>query len=243
LKTMSPLAFSSSNSNSSHEAGFSLLELAIVLVILGLIGGASLPLLTAHISRVAIVKTRSNQDYALSAIAAYVEKNNRFPCPADPQVTGPGYGVAQNECRGQKAQGILPFKSLGMSEAFAKDGFKRLMTYVVDPDLTKKGIDIKIEKGGTLTVKQEGGESVLAPPQKEGGSPNCVALILISHGESGIGAFMGNGQATKMMGDSASPHKKENYDGNFVFVESSQTDDILRWESRDLFLKHYVWRK
>jgi hypothetical protein len=51
---------------------------------------------------------------------------------------------------------------------------------------------------------------------------------------------VGKGQSTKMGGQVSSPHKKENYDGNFIFMESSQSDDIFRWESRDLFLKHYV---
>ncbi|HLC17303.1 MAG TPA: hypothetical protein VJL89_13875, partial [Thermodesulfovibrionia bacterium] len=71
-------------------------------------------------------------------------------------------------------------------------------------------------------------------------NPNSVAILLISHGKSGIGAFIGKGQSGKIPGDKISPHKLENLDDNFTFIESSQTDDILRWESRDQFLKHYV---
>lgn len=240
LKIMSQRVFFSSSSKTSSQAGFSLLELAIVLVILGLIGGMSLPLLTAHISRTAVVKTRSHQDYALNAIAAYVEKNLRFPCPADPKMTGDGFGLAQLQCRGEKAKGILPFKTLGISEAYARDGFKRLMTYVVEPELAKKDTVLQKQEGGLITVKKEAGGFVLAAPQKGEPNPNYVALVLISHGESGIGAFVGKGQATKIMGESSFLHKQENWDENFTFIESSQTDDILRWESRDQFLKHYV---
>ncbi|MBL8676377.1 MAG: prepilin-type N-terminal cleavage/methylation domain-containing protein [Alphaproteobacteria bacterium] len=54
------------------EEGFSLLELSIVLIILGILGGLSLPFLTAQIQRAALVKTRFHQEYVLSAIAAYV---------------------------------------------------------------------------------------------------------------------------------------------------------------------------
>lgn len=231
---------SSSFNTNSHEAGFSLLELAIVLVILGLIGGLSLPLLMAQINRAATLKTHSHQEYALHAIAAYVEKNKRFPCPAEPHISGAGYGVAQVQCRGQKAKGILPFKTLGISEIYAKDGFKRLMTYGVEPELTKKDTTLQNEKGGFITVQKEGDESVIAPPLMGDKNPNYVALVLISHGESGIGAYHGSGQTIRNLSGSPSLHKRENFDENFIFIESSQTDDILRWESRDQFLKHYI---
>jgi len=240
LKIMKLPAPSSSNSKVSREAGFSLLEVAIVLVILGIIGGMSLPLLMAHLNRNTHLKTRSHQDYALNAIAAYVEKNRRFPCPADPQVTGPEYGAAQVQCRNQKAKGILPFKTLGIGEAYARDGFKRLMTYVIEPELTKKDTTLQNERGGFITVKNEEGESVLAVPLKDDRNPNAIAFVLISHGESGMGAYLGKGQVGKISGGTSSAHKRENFDDNFVFIESPQTDDILRWESRDQFLKHYV---
>ncbi|MBS0271417.1 MAG: prepilin-type N-terminal cleavage/methylation domain-containing protein [Proteobacteria bacterium] len=232
---------SCSNFKSSSEAGFSLLELAISLVVLGIIGGLSLPLLTAQINRSCIVKTRVYQDYALNAIAAYVEKNKRFPCPAEPQISGPGYGVAQIQCRGQKAKGILPFKTLGISEIYARDGFKRLMTYVIEPELAKKDTALQNERGGYITVNKEEGGPVIAPPLAGDRNPNCVALVLVSHGESGVGAYLGKGQPTRNLSGSSTPHKRENYDDNFIFIESHQTDDILRWESRDQFLKHYVY--
>lgn len=237
---MSPSVSSCSNFKSSSEAGFSLLELAIVLVILGIIGGLSLPLLTSQINRAGIVKTRLHQDYILSSIAAYVEKNKRFPCPAEPQISGPGYGVAQIQCRGQRAKGILPFKTLGISEIYARDGFKRLMTYVIEPELTKKDTALQNERGGYITINKEEGDPVMASTLAGDQNPNCVALVLISHGETGIGAYIGKGQSTRYLSGSSSSHKRENYDDNFIFIESHQTDDILRWESRDQFLKHYV---
>ena len=237
---MMRLVFSFSNFKSGSEEGFSLLEFSIVLIILGILGGLSLPLLTAQIQRTALVKTRSHQEYVLNAIAAYVEKNKRFPCPAVPQGIEAEYGVSQLHCRGQRAKGIIPFKTLGISEIYSQDGFKRLMTYVVEPEFAKVETALQNESGGYITLLREDGSTVLAPPLVTDRNPNSVALLLISHGESGSGAFIGKGQTGKILGNNVSPHKRENLDDNFTFIESSQSDDILRWESRDLFLKHYV---
>lgn len=222
------------------EEGFSLLELSIVLIIIGILGGLSLPLLTAQIQRAALIKTRSHQEYVLGAIAAHVEKNKRFPCPAAPQGIGNEYGVSQLHCRGQRAKGIVPFKTLGISEVYSQDGFKRLMTYIVEPEFAKVDTTLQNESGGYITLLREDGSNVLAPPLITDHNPNSVALLLISHGGSGIGSFIGKGQTGKIQGDNVSPHKRENLDDNFTFIESSQSDDILRWESRDQFLKHYV---
>lgn len=237
---MNPSASCSSSFKNSPEGGFSLLELAIVLVILGAIGGLAIPLLSAHMTRAAYLKTRSHQDYVLNAIAVFVEKNNRFPCPADPQLKGENFGVALESCRMEKAKGILPFKSLGISEIYARDGFKRFMTYVVEPELTKRQIKPSEESGGLIRINNEEGFSVLGSFKKTERNQNYIALVIISHGESGVGAYIGHGEMGKIVGHSLSPHKKENCDENFIFIENGQSDDILCWISRDQFLKHYV---
>lgn len=221
---MSLCAFFSFNSNSRIQAGFSLLELTIVLVILGILGGLSLPLLTTQLARSAILKTRSHQEYALQAIAAYIEKNQHFPCPADPQKKGPEFGIARAQCRGDKAKGILPFKTLGMSETYAKDGFKHFMIYAIEPELTKKDTTLENEPGGFITVKNEEGVSVIATPQKNDPSPNYVALVLISPGKR----------------ENNKPTLQGKQGNNLVFIENNPEGDILRWESRDVFLKHYI---
>lgn len=251
LKIMNPFVFCSSSykhytqslSKSprvSHEAGFSLLELAIVLVILGVLGGLAIPLLTAHMTRTAFLKTHSHQDYVMNALAVFVEKNRRFPCPAEPQATGANFGIAQESCRMEKAKGIIPFKTLGISEIYGRDGFKSLMTYVVEPELTKRHIKPHEESGGFITVKNEEGLPVLPSPKQTEKNQNYIAFVIISHGESRVGSYLGRGQVGRLVGHALSPHKRENCDDNFIFIESSQTDDNLRWESRDQFLKHYV---
>ena len=212
-------------SKTTPQAGFSLLELAIVLTVLGLIGSFSLPLLMAHMKRTALLKTKENQAYAVTAIAAFVEKNHRFPCPAIPAGKGSSFGVEQIPCRGDRAVGILPFRSLGISEQSARDGFKEFMVYGVEQELAKKMTALEKEQGGYLIVKNEEGNSVLASPHKANKNPNYVAFVLIGYGEKD---------------DKILPVFKKREQGGFEFNENPQTKAILRWESRDQFLKHYV---
>lgn len=175
----------------SSQSGFSLIEMAIVLMILGIVGGMSLHLVSAQFHRTAHLKTRDNQDYALTAIAAFVEKHRRFPCPADPKSTGLEYGLEPKErkCPAAKAEGILPFRTLGISEIFAKDGFKRWMTYVIDSNLADRDNENYMDTvvGKQITLHNEQAQPVVVDHSSR--LPNFVALLLISHGESGGGCF------------------------------------------------------
>lgn len=226
----------------SSEDGFSLIEVAIVLIIFGLVGGASLHMLTAFSHRQARLKTKEHQEYALQAIAAFVEHHHRFPCPADPRLTGMEAGLEPRErkCSGLKAEGILPFRTLGISEQFAKDGFKHWMTYVVDPNLADKDHihRIKSISGRQITVQTEHNLPVLVDHSTL--NPNFIAFVLISHGEGGEGAFRGHGSTERIPLSSPSIFKRENADGNFIFIDAPQSGDSLRWESRDHFFKQYV---
>lgn len=223
----------------SSQSGFSLLEISLVLIILGIVGGVSLHTLSAHLTHAAYAKTREHQDYALHAIAAFVERHHRFPCPADPKTIGENYGLEPRErkCPGSQAEGILPFRTLGMGEKFAKDGFNHWITYVVDSNLADKDHEAHIETvtGKQIILQNEYHQLVLVDPAPR--TQNFIAFLLISHGKSGIGAFVGG---TRLFSSTASPHKKENCDRNFIFIDSPQTDDIIRWESRDHFFKHYL---
>lgn len=70
--------------NCKHERGFSLIEMAIVMVILGaLIGGLLMPLSTQRdVSNRKAVETQL--DEIRNALMGYVLLNGRFPCPSEP---------------------------------------------------------------------------------------------------------------------------------------------------------------
>src|ERR687896_2708612 len=68
------------------QGGFTLLELAIVLFIVGLIAIGGLKTASALRENVGISETSKRLDTLVMALQTFLMKNNRLPCPADPKL-------------------------------------------------------------------------------------------------------------------------------------------------------------
>lgn len=125
------------------QAGFSLIEIAIVLGILGLLlslfAGMSTNLISQH--RRELTRTRlANIDTALTL---FVSQYKRLPCPADGTqdsanalaglenaVTGP-----PRTCTSNQRNGVLPWRAVGLAASDIEDGWGGRFTYRVGPEL------------------------------------------------------------------------------------------------------------
>lgn len=137
------------------QRGFTLLEMAIVMVIIAIgISGATLGL-TVYTHGQNVDKTRVKMDKILDSLAVYVQRNYRLPCAADPRGDTPDtMGMearytyclspttsvvptspnAQEMYRGM--DGIVPYRTLGLKEDDVKDAWGRYITYRPAPNLT-----------------------------------------------------------------------------------------------------------
>lgn len=181
--------------------GFSLIETAFVLLIAGIIAGLTFPLLSAtrQLERQKI--TQNNQESLLHALAGYVLKYNHLPAPSMPESEGKGYC---NSLEKSVCVGIIPYQDLGISEAAAKDGYGNWFTYVVGAKLTGAGGTnnygsdvISMQKNSFCQISSSGinlttlaKKPVLEPAEKiTEHDKDHIAVILISHGPKGSGAF------------------------------------------------------
>lgn len=115
-------------------SGMTLVEVAIVLAILGILGGVSLPILTKQLAMKRVLKSKENQEKVLNSLAIFVLHHGRLPCPAKPSKEG----EALKRCdSSNQAIGLVPYETLGLSKAEASDGSKRTLTYMVEPALTR----------------------------------------------------------------------------------------------------------
>ncbi len=101
-------------------SGFSLIEIAVVLIILGLIGGMAFPSLKAMLDWQKAATTAQNQEKILYALAGYAIKNKSLPYAANPL-------NPQERSQGiiRRRRGIVPYADLGLPEGMAKDGYQR----------------------------------------------------------------------------------------------------------------------
>lgn len=138
------------------KRGFTLVEMAFVMVVIGLVMLTVLPAL--QVARVAAQAeaTNANLRSLMTATAAYVQANGCLPCPANPATTGSNFGrvglsassTACGSCA--EAEGIAPFVSLGLPASIAHDGWGHWISMRVDPALT--------------TLQTTSGTSVFVPP-------------------------------------------------------------------------------
>lgn len=206
---------------------FSLLEIAIVLIIVGLISSLTFPILTASLEAGRRQKTENHKERLFYCLAGYVLQNGHLPCPG--QLSDLPLGSAREKCL-ENHVGIIPFKTLGINQETAKDGFGNWFTYAVNPALTSphlRPIHDPLAEATFCTVKTtslslldspESGQEVLAPT-----ATDHLALVLISHKRQDPSFF-----------------EKITMDPIFMLNEEQGSSQQLYWVSRNNLLAMYA---
>jgi prepilin-type N-terminal cleavage/methylation domain-containing protein len=97
----------------SSQQGFSLVELAVVMAIVGLLLGGALFTLSAQIEQRNFEETRRRLDQARELLLSYAMVNGRLPCPATATSSGEEAPVGGGTCTTNYA-GWLPGRTLGL---------------------------------------------------------------------------------------------------------------------------------
>ncbi len=99
--------------NRKHFNGFSLVEMSIVLIVIGILGFFSIKFLSQIGTQTLNQQFKNDLERADSAIIGFVFANNRLPCP---DISGNG----QEECAVNNRQGSLPIVTLGIESTIQK---------------------------------------------------------------------------------------------------------------------------
>jgi len=120
-------------------AGFTLVEMALVLLIVGLLAAVFLPATNTMLENSRRKETRAKLEALEQAMVRFVMANGRLPCPADGSLA-PGnaeQGLEQPH-PGTAActvpaltNGVVPWRTLGLAQGDATDAWNTLVTYRV----------------------------------------------------------------------------------------------------------------
>ncbi|MGE3474410.1 MAG: type II secretion system protein [Rhodospirillaceae bacterium] len=234
--------------------GFSLIEMAIVLVVIGLILSGGLMAITPVLQGTKATETNVRLDLIEKALVLYTIRNGCLPCPANGDLaTSAGlaegstaYSAGCQTCAAlTTGSGVVPWGALGLSQKDAMDGWGNRISYVVTGALTQTSTSMNrtgsTYPAGTLDLN----DSVTI------GTPltTAAAYVLISHGNDGRGARTSSG-TTIAAPDAANVVQYNNtrgscdsagtlcYQGDLVGISGTgEYDDIVRWRTAPLIIQ------
>lgn len=216
--------------NPDSKRGFTLVEMTVVLVIVGLLLSGLLIPLSAQITQRNRTETERYLDEAREALMGYALINKYLPCP-DSKATPDGLedtrvaGVCPDDT------GILPWQTLGIQST---DSWNRYFGYSVTSAYSNSATTFTLTTPATRTVL---GESDTL-------TSSAVAVVF-STGANGFGAKSPNGDMTAP----TSADELENSDGNSTFVSHTPTgtsgssdefDDQVTWVPQPVLANRMV---
>ena len=178
----------------NNKSGFTLIEISIVIIIIGLSFAAAIQSYHLWLKKHAMDTTQSRISKIESAVETFVQDNGYLPCPA-PRVAynDPGYGVA-TDCATAPATGTasdtgrdgrnvrigaVPIRTLGLKNEYIQDGWRNNFTYATTEELSVNGTTFS-NTLGAIEVKRKDGDSWFGT-----GNEGTGLFVVISHGEGG----------------------------------------------------------
>lgn len=243
---------------SECSKGFTLVEMAIVLLIVGLLLGGGLTVLTTQMEQQRVRDTQRLLDEVKEALIGFALANGRLPCPA-PATAATGSALAGLEpnplvvggCT--NLAGVLPWATLGVSES---DAWGNRFTYriareftrvlpqavfpscVVAPPVVPTAAAFALCSQGDMSIFSTGGGATLSV---------AIPAVVLSHGRNGRGAYYTAGNQLAVGADADELDNQltgggtTTADVNFISKTPTDTfDDIVIWVSPSILFNRMV---
>lgn len=224
------------------ESGFSLIELAVVVLIIGILLTMGLGAMNAVRENTALSATNSKQTAIKEALIGYLRRNSRLPCPdTEPLALTAPDGIENRATAGDPATacssafGILPYVTLGIPRDAAQDGWGNFFSYHVS-NLTAVtntnwtlSASFRTGNTGVITVNDRTSDLAAATPIS-----TTVVAVIVSHGPNGFGAYTIGGTRNALAAV-ATYDERDNTNADTTYYRRSQTTDDASWTTRGAF--------
>lgn len=194
--------------------GFSLLEMAIALVILSLMMGWLMTPLKVQYGLQKYQQTEQRLYTAQQALLGHALIYHYLPCPDNDQPPDGWENVLSNQSCASD-EGVLPWQQLGI---VATDAWGRYFRYRADSTFTHHSQWFSVsaaESASNIQVTSDTGAATSVPSRP--------AAIILSHGENGLGGIQSvSGGGAYVMPAPSHVDERENADGDLAFVDQAQ---------------------
>ncbi|PCJ99514.1 MAG: hypothetical protein COA45_05610 [Zetaproteobacteria bacterium] len=190
----------------NNEHGFSLIELAIVLVLIGLVIAPAISIYHTQRIKTDWDRTEANVDSSVDELGRFRSVHGRYPCPASETAVPGDLTYGHEDCTvhpfgtcvggtctytgtGNAAgetvlSGSLPFKALNLQESVSFDRYLNRLDYVVTLALTSSAtFDLA---GGGISIVDKTNTTIIEPADK-------AHFIVLTHGQNQYGGTTKSG--------------------------------------------------
>jgi prepilin-type N-terminal cleavage/methylation domain-containing protein len=223
--------------------GFTLIEMAIVLVVIGLVVGGGLAAVGPVITSTKITETKAKLDTLEAALTLYAIQYSCLPCPAALNGDGTAQFVTPASGCGASCtsdRGVVPWQTLGLSRADGSDAFGTRISYEVTPALVVAGSmnrsGTTYTPLGTVDINTAAGAVITT----------AAAYVLVSHGPNrhyGYGEDTGTIITAPAGGSTVEDDNQATADDDYIQDDFSMApgatyfDDIVRWRSKPIIVQ------
>ncbi len=237
------------------NSGFTLIEVAIVLLIGGILLSSASALLLTYMKKVQISTTEKRLEAIQDAMQLFLNLNGRYPCPADPAdgLDTADFGVEQPiggvSCttpttagRGGRniVYGSIPVRTLNLPDDFIGDAWGGRFSYAVTKALAETGTFNRTE--GAITIVDRNNNPVVRDPADAAADPGVVQYTIVSHGKNNSGATSLDGQQISACVPAVQEGENCNNDDTFRStllvsgaMDNNYNDDIVRYRAITAF--------
>lgn len=233
-------------SSRRRASGFTLIEIAIVVFIAGILLSVMITVVTGLVERTRTAADASKGDAIKIALSTYFAREFRLPCPAVitlasgavndgiADTTTDGFGACAATIRPAPylvATGAIPWRTLGLPEESSINAYGHRFTYQVTRTATTlssqtasgmQGV-ITIHSAGLGTAGNQTNNCLVAPSMT---NPCAAVLVVVSHGKNGFGAYSQSGLQIPFNAEVTGNDEKENSNADNKFVVKSYSENV-----------------
>ena len=232
-----------------NKSGYSLIELSIALVIIGVLVAGAISAYDLYLQHKKVTVTRDNQVTIKDAIDEFLAANGRYPCPAPIDAAPNDANMGTEICTAPDITvvagmrdvdglpgndpvliGAIPTRTLNLSNQVMRDGYSRRMTYAVSASLTN---DATFNNdNGVIAIQDHDGNTAITPA-------NSGHYIVTSHGPDGLGAYSIEGALYEACTGTTKDTENCDY-SDAVFISTLQRSTANNATHYDDFTLHAV---